>query len=328
MLRIHFTAEDLARVRLAPAADPMWEMLLSLHMLGGHPAANGFDGWRRQTRSRLSPAVSMLPHLAPPHGYSADFLTPTSGGHDPAAGIDAVLSTPRTRLRTDMFRLANQRTLPGWAGQLAAGDTGTLRQLGAALQRYFDAALGTHWNLIHDQVGADRARRARIMVSQGVEPLLATLHPTVRWEPPVLHVLYPVHRTLHLDGRGLVLLPSFFCWLRPLALREPDLPPVLVYPIEHDHGRLDEPTGGAGAGLPALVGQTRAAVLRALADQEHGCTTTELAQLVGVSPPTASEHAAVLRRAGLATTRPHGKHVLHTLTLLGHALLAGEPDPS
>jgi DNA-binding transcriptional ArsR family regulator len=58
--------------------------------------------------------------------------------------------------------------------------------------------------------------------------------------------------------------------------------------------------------------------LRSIAD---GCTTTELAARVGVSVAAASQHATVLREAGLITTRRQGSAVLHSLTPLGVELL-------
>ena len=66
------------------------------------------------------------------------------------------------------------------------------------------------------------------------------------------------------------------------------------------------------------MGRNRAAVLSAIA---HGCTTTELAGRVGISLTAASQHASVLRNAGLITTRRQGSAVLHVLTPLGIELL-------
>jgi DNA-binding transcriptional ArsR family regulator len=54
-----------------------------------------------------------------------------------------------------------------------------------------------------------------------------------------------------------------------------------------------------------------------------GCTTSELARRVGVSLASASQHASVLREAGLVHTLRQGGAVLHTLTPLGAALLRG-----
>ncbi|MFG2311523.1 winged helix-turn-helix domain-containing protein [Streptomyces sp. NPDC048566] len=48
-----------------------------------------------------------------------------------------------------------------------------------------------------------------------------------------------------------------------------------------------------------------------------------LADRAGVSAATASEHAGVLRAAGLITTVRDGSRVVHALTPLGEALLGG-----
>ncbi|MYW99404.1 helix-turn-helix domain-containing protein [Streptomyces sp. SID8378] len=52
-----------------------------------------------------------------------------------------------------------------------------------------------------------------------------------------------------------------------------------------------------------------------------GSTTTEIARLLRISPASASEHATVLREAGLIQTARHGNRVLHTSTELGRNLL-------
>ncbi|MFD9949153.1 ArsR/SmtB family transcription factor [Nonomuraea sp. NPDC059022] len=54
-------------------------------------------------------------------------------------------------------------------------------------------------------------------------------------------------------------------------------------------------------------------------------TTTQLAEALHLSAPTASRHAATLREAGLITTQRRGQSVLHTRTPLGTALLQASP---
>lgn len=139
----------------------------------------------------------------------------------------------------------------------------------------------------------------------------------IRWRAPVLEADYPVDRELRLDGRGLLLQPSFFCRGTPVVYRDPVLPPVLVYPVTHPGApAVAEP----GPWLGRLVGHTRSTVLRSIG---NGCTTSELARRTGVSLASASQHASVLREAGLVRTLRHGSSVLHTLTPLGAALLRG-----
>ncbi|MGI3204228.1 hypothetical protein ACRJ4W_50920 [Streptomyces sp. GLT-R25] len=52
------------------------------------------------------------------------------------------------------------------------------------------------------QIEADRAVRAREMLSGGVEALLSSLGPALRWRPPHLEAEYPLDRELRLGGRG------------------------------------------------------------------------------------------------------------------------------
>ena len=80
-----------------------------------------------------------------------------------------------------------------------------------------------------------------------------------------------------------------------------------------------------GRGLAALLGPTRAAVLRALAAPRG---TVELAAAVGISPASASEHAKVLRDAHLIETRREGRAVRHSLTAVGRTILGLLPAAS
>lgn len=46
MLRIHFSGPDLGRLRLAPNADPLWEAVLSQHVLNEGMPHPRFASWR------------------------------------------------------------------------------------------------------------------------------------------------------------------------------------------------------------------------------------------------------------------------------------------
>jgi len=165
------------------------------------------------------------------------------------------------------------------------------------------------------------------MASGGAELLLSSLRcPAIRWRSPVLEMRASSDLDLHLNGSGIVIVPSMFAGrLASLHVDGRDLsaPPRLVLPAA-DASAGDQPGGeliGGGAALAALLGRTRAAALRAIAD---GCTTSELARLCGVSIAAASQHATVLRNAGLIVTHRQGSSVLHVLTPLGADLLASE----
>ncbi|MFF2523143.1 ArsR/SmtB family transcription factor [Streptomyces liangshanensis] len=328
MLRIHFTGEDLTRVTVATRSDPLWDVLLSLHLLQEPDRSLAFGEWRRRTRALRMPSVRPLLELARPWGYSPDFLTPGRGEADFTTQLDDVLSTSRTQLSAELSILADESGSTPWIHQLAGGDRRVMARLGDALTAYHRVALAPYQERIAAHAEADRARRGLALVTGGVERLLAELHPRVTWEAPVLRIPVYADQDVHLEGRGLVLVPSFFCRIQPITLMDPGRPPVLVYPLSPRLGWL-RPTGAEGRqdGLEpvvALLGRTRAHVLDAAA---AGGTTTELALRVGVALPVISRQTSVLREAGLLDTRREGGSVRHHVTPLGLALLNGELAP-
>ncbi|ALG11843.1 ArsR/SmtB family transcription factor [Kibdelosporangium phytohabitans] len=338
MLRVHFTTEDLTRVRLRAEPHPLWEVLLSLHLLQTRHGAAVFGPWRRGARGALWPSGDMLTTLAPPKGYSPDFLTPDVDSSDLDEGLEALLGTSSRTLRTDMSRLAEQTRLPGWAARLASGDAEMMRKLADRIRHYHAKVLLPHTQVVKSHIAAEWSRRAEATMAHGLEYVLSTLHPSIRWTAPVLEVGYPVEQDLHLRGRGLVLVPSFFCWQTPMTLVDTALQPVLVYPVDPVIGWASPGRSGASPTqetLVALLGRTRATVLQTIADRP-GLNTTELARASGTTPSGASQHAAVLRDAGLVITQRRNGSAVHSLSGRGAVLLdrpalrhgRGEPDGS
>ncbi|TDW66557.1 ArsR/SmtB family transcription factor [Kribbella pratensis] len=327
MLRIHFTPRDLARVTVATKPAPLWEVLLSLHMLQHSDGRLIFEDWRRQVRARVAPdQMRLLLELTPSKGYSPDFLTPAEAAPDFDSALEQALATPRQQLRSQLDLLGTYRPASPWTRELAQGSRMSMHKLGRAIRTYHDAAIAPYWKSIGTHVSADHAHRGEALARHGVDRLLSSLHPRVRWVAPVLQVLDMNDRDLYLDGRGIELQPSAFCWQVPTKLRDPDLKPILVYPIQHAPGILRQASAEAAESAPSsdplgsLLGSTRAVALEATVS---GCTTTELAKCCSISPAAASHQATVLREAGLITTRRDGASVRHEITQLGIWLLSG-----
>ncbi|MCX4546343.1 winged helix-turn-helix domain-containing protein [Streptomyces sp. NBC_01565] len=330
MLRIHFTAEDLTRVRIADAPDPLAETVLSLPLLQSGrpdgPATAALGGWRERTRCGLRPEMRLLLELAP---AGLGEYVPEAFVHAATANLadslDHTWSLPRLQWETDW--LATQILRPGtprWIHALHQGDRTWGELVRRRLHSYHALAIAPYWSQILATASAERVQRALTTVDAGVEGLLGTLHPDISWSPRVLSVPCDLDTDLELAGRGILLVPTFFC-PRPLVLvdnADAGRPPVLRYPLARslaDCASVVAPgTPGSGEGLTALLGTTRARTLEAA---QTPAGTTELARRTGTSPATASHHASVLRAAGLLTTRRDGPAVRHTLTPLGRALL-------
>jgi hypothetical protein len=337
VLRIVFSSEDIVRTRVAAGADPVWEVILSLHLLQRRTPEPVMAGWRRDVAHGLRRDGAIAQHrllfaLNPPQGYFPDFLTPFVSRDGFDAGLEAIRSTPARLLRRDLTVLAGENALPASAAAVARGESAALRHLTDSMERYRAAAITPYWARIQTAVETDRIRRSRVLLDGGTEGLLASLRPSMRWDAGVLEVLdYPYRRELRLGGRGLLLVPSFFCSPTPVALLDPDLPPVLAYPVDRlggilpasgEHGTATAALDGGVAddreALAALLGRTRAGVLAAV---DGGCTTGEVARRLQISPAAASQHTTVLRNAGLIVSQRERNTVLHTLTPLGRAIL-------
>jgi DNA-binding transcriptional ArsR family regulator len=332
VLRIVFTPEDLIRTRVAPTLDPTWELTGSLQLLQNREGALVFDRWRQAIRRHRSPtgrrgpnaigAARALATISPHAEYFPDFLTPAGSTADLDERIDAVQRTPTGRLRTELRMLAASRPLASWLADLAHGAPAAINRLGTAMRVYWQFAIAPYLDQITGSVEAERNRLLTLFLREGLDGLLDNLDPSVRWKGSTLEVDYPCDQHLELGGRGLTLVPSFFCWRMPVSLADPNLPPVLVYPIRQNRLGFADDRQRRGQDLERLLGATRTRVLR-LAGDAMG--TGELARRAGISPATASHHVSVLRDAGLLRSSRRANVVLHELTPLGSALLAGRP---
>lgn len=329
VFRIHFTTQDLTRTRVAETPRPLQELTTAMVTLQGRTHPVLLDAWRR------GPFQSCLTK----HGWP--WLSSRYSGRHPTFSRPSRLERRRKcwnryarhhagEIHADMAEIAELQPLPTWARGLA--DDADLRAgLYDGLSQLHTHLLAPYWTQITDHFAADRPVRMRHLLSGGVERLLAQANPQwMRWNPPVLEirtVIKEASRDLHLDGRGLLLVPSVFLTRSASVWSHETAQPVVTYPVSHDDPlhRLTfltpEPAASKTAtAVAALLGHTRAAVLDALAEHP-GCTTKELAALVGISPASASEHATVLREAGLIRTVRHRNTALHSPTGLGIALL-------
>jgi DNA-binding MarR family transcriptional regulator len=250
-----------------------------------------FTAWRKQVRRRLGQRVHIVERLA-----------------------------PTSRPLSDLLWLLEQPT---------DADVQPRGREMAALFEFCKAAVMPYWNRTRGQLELEREARGRIAITKGVEHLLDTLHPRLHWKPPVLEVPDERSGDLYLDGRGLLLSPSSFLVNTPSVVLDADhrtVPPTLVFSVPPTAAAIATLCSASEANdhaLSALVGHTRAAALQTLADS---CTTSELAQRLNISSAGASQHATILREAGLITTCRNRNTVLHTLTPLGVALLQnGDP---
>nr|WP_323847500.1 helix-turn-helix domain-containing protein [Allosaccharopolyspora coralli] len=329
-----FAPDDLHRIRVMPRPDPMWELTLSVHRLRpGQPNSAAQNSWSRQIEAVTgteSPSRDLLSLLIPPQGNFPDFLTPADSRDGFEAALDAVLDTPARQWQQELSgALESHTALPDWAPDLTSPGRSSRMLVDSALRDYFRRYVQPYWPGIQRHVAADFTTRSGHLAAGGTGALLARLSSRIRWDWPVLEADYPVDHEIDLRGRGLTLIPSFFCAGVPVTLADPDLEPVLVYPVTGVDIRPATVTPGDPRmrALAEVVGTTRAQILAALDDP---CSTGVLATRVERSAASASEQVGLLRAAGLVHTSRRGQRVRHELTVMGRRLLhaPAAPPPS
>ncbi|BCJ35646.1 transcriptional regulator [Actinocatenispora thailandica] len=326
-LRIRFGVDDLARCRFA--LSPLCETHEAVRTLRRSARHAYHLPWLRRTRDAARGLdLAELSLVMPDPGYTPDFLGPP-----PATPYTTLVSfeTELARLAGTDPQLAGRElrrsleTTPGAADspagrRLLADPAGAVRRFAAATERAWHALVAPDWPRIRTVLEADIAHRARQLAVGGLRALFADLHPRLRFADDTLTVLTAdgTPRRQELAGRGLVLMPSVFCWPEPISGFAPPWQPTVIYPARGIDG-LWQPGPTATAALVRLLGANRAAILAALTEPT---TTTVLADRLRLALSSVSAHLAVLRDAGLVTAHRSGRHVWYQRTAVGAVLTA------
>ena len=146
----------------------------------------------------------------------------------------------------------------------------------------------------------------------------ADLHEEASWQDGALRVDRAYEFEVELGGRGLLLVPVAFAWPQLSAMIDPPWQPAVVY-APHGVATLWAPQERPADALADLLGRRRAGILAGLAEP---ATTQELSRRLAASPAGVSEHLAVLRRAGLVSSRREGRGVRYARTPAGDELIA------
>lgn len=221
-------------------------------------------------------------------------------------------------------------------------DRARVDQFATVVGRFQNAALRPHWPVIRATAASHADALALLLATGGADAVLRNLHPWVTWDDPILtvrgersvvcaatcpHWTFEISATfsepVSLEGRGLALVPSVLATgvsvNKPCDTDDDGRSWYLTFPVPWDWGLpVDAHHHRA---LIDLLGATRATVLDALLGRT--LTTSELARRISISRASASEHASVLRSAGLVTSSREGPRVYHSLTSMGIQLATG-----
>lgn len=332
MIELAFGAADLGRVRFALC--PVREAVFSLRTLA-IAAPNGLHApWVRAVRPLLGGLdMALLAALVRPTGYLPDFLLPAPPYRADRfeTGIAQVAAVDPAVVGWELNHLADHRVAQRGPGRdartallrdLAAEPADGLARVVAELTRYWRVAVRPHWPRIRALLRADLSYRLEELAAGGVRQLFRTLHPLVSFHDERLRIVKYYTGRADLGGRGLLLVPCAFAW-PDAVVRTADPQPALTYP-PRGLGRLWDGTPAiAGPPLAGVLGRARAGILAQL---DVPMSTTQLAHLLALTPPTLSVHLRALAAAGIVARRRDGRAVLYHRTALGDRLLAGAAD--
>lgn len=317
-VRYRFGRHDLLRTRFA--ISPLIELAAATYVVR---LPRQFPEHRRWVES-VTPGVAALDlellYAASPLGRTAwpNFDAPPPVVPHPRIEdeLDRLAATDPELVRSDVQR-AYPDGVPDAARPFVEEPQAALAGFVEQAWSFWQAALEPWWPRMSAFLESEIGSRARRLVTTGSEAAFVDLDPTVTWDGRDLSVSPTklAARDVHLDGRGLLLIPSVLAWdVWPRV--DPPWDPALTYQPPGVGDLWLHDTSSAGA-LDELVGRRRAALLRSL---ERPASTQALALRTGWSPGGVSSHLGVLRRTGLVVRRREGRQVVYSRTAAGDAL--------
>ncbi|MFJ3927670.1 DUF5937 family protein [Streptomyces sp. NPDC090022] len=355
-LRIDISGLPSGRVRFA--ASPLAELTAMLHVLaepGHHPqfadrAAAIWSGLRPELAERLreaeflwrsSQADFLIPARPRPTlaeelddvdriddaTYATAALVTTCGGGTGHFAARSPLTDAATRRRALDLAQARGGRQEAFAERLLADPAAVRARIRETLEQCAEAFFDAAWAGVSVHLATDLRLKNDLLRHQGLEAALASVSRAVTLTPDgdciIVDKLQDTAASAH--GSGVTFIPTVFGRPHLVAVHTPGWHPVVQYPVAEPGPTEPVSLDTVTLRLEALAHPVRLRLLRTLARGPH--TPRELAHTWGLSPPEVSRHLAVLRRAGLLTTRRHGRYVRYSLNLtdlttLGSDLLA------
>ncbi len=168
MLRVHFTAEDFARIRFAPRPAAHQELHAALTTAVTQRGGPLFAPWRGRILRSLPAATSPLADLVPA-GRPPSFLNVV--GDTMADGFEQIRATSPGLARSELERVYGAVPAPRWIRGLHAADETAWHTLHRAQQAAFKTVLA-------------RSRPSYRICTVRSSPATPLLSPSTAWPPP------------------------------------------------------------------------------------------------------------------------------------------------
>lgn len=175
------------------------------------------------------------------------------------------------------------------------------------------------WRRVRVQLAADAREKTELLRRRGLAAALAAVSPALSTDEAGTVITadkLASARTTAVDpavGPGVTFVPSIHQWPHLLVLHRPGWRPVVHYPIAAPEIPGPLSVDQFKLRMEALAHPMRMRLCRNLARAPY--STSELADQYELSAPEVSRHLAVLKKAGLITSRRRGRYVQYQLDL-------------
>ncbi|MFJ4694452.1 DUF5937 family protein [Streptomyces sp. NPDC088766] len=348
--------------RVAIVPSPLAELGMALHALsepGHHP---GLQGWVTSVTARLDPHLAdrmceadflwrstfsdlFLPYAGIPgrstlpRGTLAeelDLLDKLSDEQFVDAALEftcvmdygsyepLVLTDERVRRRALEVAASRGPRQVRFTQRLLDDPPSVRAWLRRFLEDCDEAFFAETWSRLSHQLTTDARHKTELLRHRGLAEALAAVSPALSLDEAAGRIEVDKlvkGRTVTGDG-GLLLVPTSLGRPHLSVLHRSGWQPVLHYPVGSPEPASPPSVEQLTLRMTALSHPVRMRICRHLARSAY--TTSELAQVHGMTAPEISRHLAVLKKAGLITTRRRGRYVLHQLDVTRVARLGSD----
>ncbi|MGV9422743.1 DUF5937 family protein [Streptomyces sp. NPDC003656] len=338
--------------RLWFAASPLAELTAMLHVLaepGHHPRQTGWAGdvwagmppelaerlreaeflWRSSRADFLVPArprrtlaeeLDDVDRISD-ETYVAAALITTCGSNRLHFAAPSPLADRAARERVLDLAQARGALQEAFAQRLLAEPATVRARVRRTLEQCAEAFFDAAWAGVTVQLAGDLRLKNDLLKRQGIAAALASVSGAVALAPDgdCIVVDKLLDNATTAQGTGVTFVPTVFGRPHLVVIHAPGWQPVVQYPVAEPGPSEPVSLEAVTLRLEALAHPVRLRLLRTLSRGPH--TNGELAHAWELSPPEVSRHLAVLRRAGLLTTRRHGRYVHYALSVPAMATL-------
>ncbi|MFC4854405.1 ArsR/SmtB family transcription factor [Actinophytocola glycyrrhizae] len=326
MLRFVADRDDLLNSRFA--LSPVTELENLLRKLTGRRRAALPPAWS----ARLTPAFQRLRAetaldavlALQSDRYGAAFVVqpPASMAQTIDGDLAALRATPLAQARKEIADCLARSPTTDRKVLAVLNDEHAPKIMAEAMAAAWHELVAPDWPALRAVLERDVVYRGGLLSTGGWQAAFAGLHKRLAWRDGALELARLEDGTHHLEGAGMLLVPSVFVWPHIGAYTDPPWPRTLVYPARGTAALWDPGPATPPDALASLLGRSRARLLVSLSDP---ASTTQLATSLGMATGAVGDHLAVLRNAGLVTRARSGRSVLYRRTPLGDALTGDTP---